>query len=109
MARKKVLHLGRVVRKASERARALKGSRELLRAAEREVVRLNGELHGQRVAIAQDDYVRQLQGELRALEEKVEEARVKDSARTEELVFEVSRLSKHRDILIEMLAHIPKP
>ena len=83
--------------------KALKGPRELLRAAETRVQELTNKLAKYQTYVDQDAYVRQLQGELQLLERKFENFQTRGTDKEKQLEFEVKKLSKQRDVLIQAI------
>jgi chromosome segregation ATPase len=84
--------------------KVLQSPKALLRAAEARVRDLTQQLALKQTYFDQDAYVRQLQGELRALEEKYQECKEETTDHEKELEFEVRKLESQRDTLIATLS-----
>jgi hypothetical protein len=84
-------------------SKALQSPKALLRAAEARVRDLTQQLALKQTYFDQDAYVRQLQGELQALERKFENFQTRGTDKEKQLEYEVRKLSKQRDVLIQAI------
>jgi maltooligosyltrehalose synthase len=87
-------------------SRGLRTTKEQLKAAQKRVVDLTTEMAKYRTYFDQGAYVRQLQGELRALEEKHEELKEQKTNRERSLEFDIRQLEQQRDALIGVASRL---